>query len=357
MPKKIVFLSPYPFNQAPGQRFRYEQYLDLLSANDFEYEMLSFLSPETNRILYKKGHTIQKVTGVLSGFLRRFKHLTKCHNADFVFIYREASPIGYPFYEWFLAKIMRKKIIYDFDDAIWLPVASANNKFVLHLKYANKVSYICKLAYKISAGNDYLCANAKQFGAKNVVLNPTTIDTEKMHNQLKAQEKDRLTVGWTGTHSTLCYLDEIIPAIANLQRQFDFDFVVICNQNPKYDLPNYHYVEWKEATEISDLLQFHVGLMPLTHDAWAEGKCGFKALQYMALGVPALVSPVGVNKKIVDDGVNGFICDNLQEWESKLAILLNNRQKRIAMGKAAREKVLVNYSVQSNSQNFLDLFA
>lgn len=357
MSKKIIFLSPYPFNQAPGQRFRYEQYLELLKTNGFEYELLSFLSPATNQILYKKGYTFKKIVGVLDGFLRRFKHLAKCYNADYVFIYREASPIGYPFYEWFLTKIMRKKIIYDFDDAIWLPVVSANNKLALHLKYANKVKYICKLAYKVSAGNDYLCANAKKFGAKIVVLNPTTIDTEKMHNQLKTQEKDRLTIGWTGTHSTLCYLNEIVPIIANLQKQFDFNFVVICNQNPQYDLKNYQYVEWKEATEISDLLQLHIGLMPLTFDAWAEGKCGFKALQYMALGIPAVVSPVGVNTKIVDDDVNGYICNNLLEWENKLTILINDTQKRISMGKAAREKILKEYSVQSNSQNFLNLFS
>jgi glycosyltransferase involved in cell wall biosynthesis len=357
--KKICFWCPYPFNDAPGQRFRYEQYADLLREAGFDIVFLSFLDTETKKVLYQKGNYLKKITGVLKGYGRRFGHLISSRNADFVFIYREAAPLGFPFFEWFLTKMMKKKIIYDFDDAVWIPVVSKQNKLIFFLKNASKVAEICRFAYRISAGNQYLCDNAARFRGNyaGVFLNPTTIDTEKMHNRMKNQREGTLTVGWTGTHSTLCYLDEIVDIIKSLSEKYDFEFLVICNQNPNYDVKNFKFVEWREESEIEDLLALHIGLMPLSEDAWAAGKCGFKALQYMALGIPAVVSPVGVNRKIVEEGKTGFLCQNASEWESALEKLLQNADLREETGKKARDFVSENYSVKSNSKNFLNLFA
>ena len=96
--------------------------------------------------------------------------------------------------------------------------------------------------------------------------------------------------------------------------------------------------------------------MPLSEDKWANGKCGFKALQYMSLGVPALVSPIGVNTKIVDHGLNGFICDSLEEWEGTLRDCLMDRDKVVAVAKNSRKKIENYYSVKSNNDNFVNLF-
>ena len=96
--------------------------------------------------------------------------------------------------------------------------------------------------------------------------------------------------------------------------------------------------------------------MPLTDDPWSKGKCGFKALQYMSLGIPALVSPVGVNINIVDDGINGKVCHDLNEWEQTMEELINNKELKIIWGKEARKKIEAKYSVFSNSLNFIGLF-
>jgi glycosyltransferase involved in cell wall biosynthesis len=356
--KNIHFWCPYPYNTAPGQRFRYEQYLKILEEKGFQYKILSFLSPDIHKILYQKGQIFRKILGVTSGYFRRFGHLFQALSADYIFIYREAAPLGPAFFEFCLAKVFRKKIIYDFDDAIWIPVVSEQNKLAGFLKNADKVRKICRLAHKISAGNAYLCRNAADFRGttEGVVLNPTTIDTENMHNSLKKQDEGRLTVGWTGTHSTLCYLREILPALRKLSERHDFDFLVICNENPNFNLKNFRFLAWREESEINDLLQIHVGVMPLTHDAWAEGKCGFKALQYMALGIPAVISPVGVNKKIISEGEDGFLCETEQEWIIALEKLLSDAELRAYMGKNARQKILREYSVLSNTKNFLSLF-
>ncbi|HNC29433.1 MAG TPA: glycosyltransferase family 4 protein, partial [Cyclobacteriaceae bacterium] len=104
-------------------------------------------------------------------------------------------------------------------------------------------------------------------------------------------------------------------------------------------------------------LKLDIGVMPLTDDIWAKGKCGFKALQYMALGVPCVISPVGVNSEIVDNGVTGFLATTKNEWIEKLERLMADQKLREAMGKKGREKVEAEYSVKSNAANFLQLFS
>jgi glycosyltransferase involved in cell wall biosynthesis len=352
---KIAFICPYPKDIAPGQRFRYEQYLSILSDRNYSWKLYPFLSRETNNILYKKGYFLKKAWGVLKGFFSRIFLLFKISDFDYVFIFREATPIGPPFIEWIIARILKKKIIYDFDDAIWLPNTSKENKIAAGLKWHHKVKAICRWSYKISCGNAYLCDYASGFN-KNVVLNPTTIDTENLHNKIRDQHTRKTVIGWTGTHSTIRYLNMLLPVIKKLELHYDFTFLVISNKDPELTLKSYEYLNWNITSEIDDLLKMNIGVMPLEEDQWSQGKCGFKALQYMALGIPALVSPVGVNKIIVDQGENGFICANEQEWYEKLELLLKNEEERSRMGKAAREKVIQKYSVTSNTENFLSLF-
>jgi glycosyltransferase involved in cell wall biosynthesis len=190
-----------------------------------------------------------------------------------------------------------------------------------------------------------------------VVLNPTTIDTVNLHNQVKNQHTPKVVVGWTGTHSTVNYLNELVPVLQKLEQELDFEFRVISNRAPDFQLKSLVYVPWNKDNEITDLLQFNFGVMPLTDDKWAKGKCGFKALQYMSLGMPAVVSPVGVNTRIVTDGVDGFLCNTPAEWEAALRQLISNESLRAQMGHAARAKIEDHFSVVSNSGNFLSLFA
>ncbi len=355
-PKRILFLTPYPFDTAPGQRFRYEQYFGALTQAGLEYTIRTFLDVETNDILYKKGMVGKKAFGIVKGFLRRFKHLYEARGYDYVFVFRELAPIGPPVFEWILAKVLGKKMVYDFDDAIWLPNTSEHNQMAAKLKWHQKVGPICKWAYKVSCGNEYLCNYARQFNP-NVVLNPTTIDTEHHHNRIKNQDAAKVVIGWTGTHSTVSYLDELVPVLRKLEEDLDFEFKVISNRPPDFELKSLVYKHWAKDTEIDDLMDFNFGVMPLTDDPWARGKCGFKALQYMALGMPAVVSPVGVNTTIVADGVNGYLCNTPDEWEAALRKLISDHQLRIEMGQKARQTIVERYSVLSNTGSFLSLFA
>lgn len=356
--KKIIFLTPYPFDTAPGQRFRYEQYLDILKKNGYEIQLSSFLNKSTYSLLYHPGKKIQKIWGIFSGFIMRFASLPEITRCNFVFIFREASPVGPPVFEWIIAKLLRKKIIYDFDDAIWLTDNLNESRFEQLLRWRKKVSKICTWSYKVSCGNDYLYNYAKQFNAQ-VVLNPTTIDTENLHNpQLyKSKTSTQVTIGWTGSHTTLKYLKEIESVLQRIEHKFGIvKILVIANQKPELALRTLQFLPWRKQSEAIDLLKIDIGIMPLPDDEWTKGKCGFKALQYMAMGIPSIASPVGVNTLIVEHGKNGFLAKTEEDWFSYLNQLIEDHSLRATLGNSGRQKVIQNYSVLSNTANFLFLF-
>ena len=355
---RILFIIPYPPGRAPSQRFRFEQYLDVLTEAGHTYRLVPFLDEATWAILYKPGQTGRKVLGILAGLWRRLMLLFSVSGYDFVFIHREAAPIGPPVFEWIIAKVLGKKIIYDFDDAIWMKDPAGEQGIIGRLKWQQKVGSICRWAYKVSCGNSYLADYARQFNP-NTVINPTTLDTDLLHNQVRDQNQaGPPVIGWTGTHTTLRHLDLVWPVLERLEREGqEFVFHVISNEPPVYTgLRSLRYSPWRKQTEIPDLLQFNLGLMPLVDDPWARGKCAFKALQYMALGMPALVSPVGMNTEVVQDGTNGFVCATDEEWYQALRRLLASQPERARQGAAARRTIVERYSVASNTANFLNLF-
>lgn len=356
----ILFVVPYPAGRAPSQRFRFEQYLDALAAHGHRYRLAPFLTVATWNILYRPGHVSAKVLGILGGLARRVGLLFAVPAYDFVFIHREAAPIGPPVFEWVMTKLLGKRIIYDFDDAIWIKDPAGEQSFISRLKWQQKVSRICGWAHQVSCGNDYLRDYARQFNPA-AIINPTTLDTDRLHNQVRDQRLaagQPVVVGWTGTHTTLRHLDLVWPALARLEREgHRFEFRVIANQPPEpAGLRSLAYQPWRKDTEIPDLLEFHFGLMPLVDDPWARGKCAFKALQYMALGMPALVSPVGMNTEVVQDGQNGYVCATDEEWYQAIRRLLTDGPLRAQLGAAARRTIVERYSVASNQANFLALF-
>ena len=352
----ILFLVPYPEGRAPSQRFRFEQYFNALEKASYEYQVSSFLDHKVMSVLYDEGHTLIKVLAVAKGIIRRTADIFRAIRYDIVFIHRETTPIGPPLFEWILAKILKKKIIYDFDDAIWISNSSSSNSSLTPFKWNTKVKWICRWSWKVSCGNKYL----QQFALRvnqHAFINPTTIDTQFLHNRLKSHQQSVFTIGWTGTHSTIRYLAILENLFQRLEKEYEFILLVIGDKRPTLNLGSLRFVPWSKKTEIEDLLKIDVGIMPLRNDAWAKGKCGFKALQYMALGIPAIVSDVGVNSEIVDHNIDGWVCRTEEEWEIILRNLLDRKIDLASYSLAARRKIELKYSVTSNTPNFLHLFA
>ncbi len=352
----VLFIAPYPTSEAPSQRFRYEQYFRLLEEKGYTFKTSTFIDSASWKILYKPGHFFKKIMALLKGNLRRIGDLLSIYKYDVVFIHREVSPFGPALFVWIVTKVFRKYTIYDFDDAIWIPNASeSNSKLTMLFKRFSNVKDICKWVTVVSVGNKYLAEFASQYN-RNVVINPTTIETDGYHNLIKDHNTSKFVIGWTGSHSTLKYLNDIFPVILELEKSFDFEFHVIADVPPKLSSKSLKFVPWNKNTEINDLLAFNIGIMPLPDDVWSKGKCGFKALQYMALGIPAIVSNVGVNAEIVDHGKNGYICKTNDEWFLHLKMVLTQPALLKELSSNTRSKVVDYYSVKSNSENFLKLF-
>ncbi|PCJ01402.1 MAG: group 1 glycosyl transferase [Flavobacteriales bacterium] len=351
MKNKIAFIVPYPKGIAPSQRFRFEQYLTFLQEEQYATSIFPFLTDKDYNLIYQPGKILLKSSGIFLAFLKRFFLMFQLSGFNLVFIHREASPIGPPIFEWIIAKVLKKKIIYDFDDAIWLENTSDTNHFVSKIKRHSKVASICRWSSLILCGNHFLMDFAKQHNT-NVAYMPTTIDTQITDSQIKEHRNDDVTIGWTGTHSTIKYLYEIEDVLFELQEKLRFNFVVISNQKPQFKKLNFTYIPWNKEQEINDLLNLDIGIMPLLDNEWAKGKCGFKALQYMALEIPCIISPVGVNTRIIEHDINGYLAKTDNEWKEYLTSMILSKELRTKYGKKGRETIINNYSVIAHSQHF-----
>jgi len=353
---KILFLVPYPLGCAPSQRYRFEQYLKILEESEFEWEISPFINANTWSILYQDGHYFRKILGYIIGIVNRITLLFKVRKYRWIFIHREAIILGPAIYEWILAKILGKKIIFDFDDAIWISRTSSDTRLLNWFKCNKKTSHILGISNRVCVGNSFLAEYAKRFNPQVQII-PTTIDTNFQHRFLKDHRQSNLVIGWTGSQSTIPFLSELLPPLERLEKVFDFEFLVIADKDPHIPLKSYSFKKWKSESEIDDLMCIDIGLMPLPDDQWSLGKCSLKALQYMALGIPAVVSPIGVNKEVVDHQINGLHCNNANEWYLNIEKLLLDPQLRRDMGVNGRAKVINCYSIEANAERFLCLFS
>lgn len=353
---KILFLTPYPINSAPSQRFRFEQYFTYLTNNNIEIQTAPFLDEATWKIFYLRGYLLKKTLGILKGVINRHLLLLKIHQFDKVFIHREAAMIGPAYFEWLIVKVFRKKIIFDFDDAIWLKDVSDANENLSWLKLPNKTKSIIKYAHTVIAGNTHLANFALQFN-KNVSIIPTTIDTS-YHLPLQKKPTDKIKIGWTGSSTTNKHFELLKKVLATITSKFpQVEIIMISNvaiYNNEFDIK---FKKWNQQTEIEDLSQIDIGIMPLPNDEWAKGKCGFKGLQYMALEIPTIMSPVGVNTEIIHDGENGFLATTEEDWLNKLGLLIQSEGLRKKLGKTGRQTVIDKYSIEANKNKYLTLLS
>jgi glycosyltransferase involved in cell wall biosynthesis len=187
---------------------------------------------------------------------------------------------------------------------------------------------------------------------------PTTIDTDIHVPKPELRNQSAITIGWSGSISTIKHFEMILPVLKNLKEKYKEKLRVKIIGQKKYENTSLQVdcAEWGENTEVNELNSFDIGIMPLPDDEWARGKCGLKGLSYMACGVPAVMSNVGVNPQIIDNGVNGFLVKDENEWLEVLAKLIGNSDLRKKIGEAGRKTVVEKYSVLANRDKYLDAF-
>lgn len=351
---KVLAVVPSIYDTSPGQRFRLEQWEPLLKEKGVEITYSPFETDELRQILHQNGHALQKIQAVTKNMNRRRKQLDSVKDFDLVYVFREAALLGPA---WFERKIARSGVpmVFDFDDAIFVAYKSPANGYLSYLKFPNKTAEICRLSAHIMAGNQYLADYSRRFN-DHVTIIPTTIDTEKYRAVEKAGNAEVITIGWSGSFSTVQHLDTIRGVLQELAKDERFRLRVIGTPNYEISGVDVEALKWSSETEIKDLEKIDIGLMPLPDDEWSKGKCGLKALQYMALGIPTICSPVGVNSTIIRDGENGFLADGKQEWIEKLKRLLHSDELRKKFGSAGRKTVEENYSAKSQAPRVFEVF-
>lgn len=352
---RVLFMAAHRPGRSPSQRFRFEQYLSFLEHNGYDYNFSYLISESDDRKFYSKGNYLTKFSVLLSGAIRRYVEIQTANEYDIVFVQREAFMTGTTFFEKNISR-SRAMLIFDFDDSIWLSNVSDGNKNLEWLKDYNKTSRIIELADLVIAGNRYLEGYALQYNSRIAII-PTTIDTRE-YIRNGATPSNTICIGWSGSITTIQHFLYAIPFLRRIKEKYKYrvSFKVIGDKNYSNPELGIKGISWKKEREIVDLSSIDIGIMPLPDDEWAKGKCGLKGLQYMALEIPTVMSPVGVNTEIIEDGRNGFLAATENEWVEKLSLLIESEELRNKFGRAARKTVEERYSVESQKQNYLNCF-
>jgi glycosyltransferase involved in cell wall biosynthesis len=352
---RLLVLVAKPLGTAPAQRFRLEQWARHLSAQHrIELSFRVYESPELTEALYAPGK-LRKAYWLAHDTVRRARTLAEARAFDGVVVHREASTLGPAIYERAFSR-MGVPLIYDFDDAIWLQGAGSVNGVFSRLRFAGKTGTLCALASAVSAGSPHLARYAEARSSRVFVV-PTSIELADYPVAPPLTTDDPFVIGWSGSFSTLIHLERARAPIERLARRRKVVVRVVCNKAPERPFVGAEtiYVPWQEAGEAEELGRVHVGIMPLPDDEFARGKCGLKALQYMATGRPVVLSPVGVNVEIVRHGDNGFLADDDDAWMNALDRLASNRAEREAVGRAARETVERGYAAEHSAAKFAEV--
>ena len=352
---RILFVAAHRPDRSPSQRYRFEQYAPYWRSKGWDSEYAWLIDAEDDRYFYSKGKLVQKGLFFLRSWKRRRAHVAMASEFDIVFVQREAFMTGSTRFERAF-KRSGAKVVFDFDDAIWHMDVSDGNRYLRWLKKPAKTAELVAMADHVIAGNAYLAEYAGTHNA-HVSLFPTVIDTD-LYQPLQRPDDGRVVIGWTGSKTSVAHLKQALPALREVQRKYGdrVRFRIISDGVFVDQQLSVENLLWKSSTEVEDLNAIDIGIMPLPHNEWSRGKCGFKGLQYMGLGKAVVLDNIGVNSTIVQDGVNGFLASTDNEWVEKISRLVEDRDLRHRLGTEARRTVVRDYSVQAWRDKYLDLF-
>ena len=350
---RVLFLIPHP-REGASSRYRVLQYLPYLEARGIHCTVSSFLSPRFYRIAYQPGHWGAKIGCFLASSLRRLWDLVRSNWYDLVFIHLEAFPLGPPFIEWMLS-LRGVPILFDLDDAIFLPRSSMTNLLIGWLRRPEKTASILRWSRSVITCNDYLRQYAEQFNPRVHVI-PTCVDVSQFFIKPNGTPRSRPLIGWVGSHSTAPYLDLLRPVLGSLKKRHDFAFKIVGSSIPfRVDGVEVIQEPWTLDKDISYFQELDIGVYPLPEEPWVLGKTGFKTVQYMAVGVPCVASDIGRNREIIRDGINGFLAKSEDEWVEKLGRLISDPGLRARLGQSGRATVEENYSVGVHVQRLVSV--
>lgn len=312
-----------------GTRYRFPQFMPYLEEHGIEVDLQR----------------------IVSSPLRFLGMLNTLGKADIVVILRKLSS---PWKQQLIRRFA-KKIVFEYDDSIMYRSSRWSNQYSDTRR--SRFERMVKTCDLVITGNQFLKGEATKYvHAGKVHVIPTVVDLERYPSKSYSSSKNNIMLGWLGSRGTLYYLKKLVPVLTEIGKRFPFvQLKIVCNDF--LDVPNMKVInkEWSEEDEVVDLQSFDIGLGPLTDDVWTRGKCGLKLVQYLAVGVPVVCSPVGANKEIVADGKVGFWARDDKEWIERLSLLITNPDLRQKMGELGRERIEQKYSLQAIAPKLVDM--
>ena len=347
---RVLALTKYGHNAA-STRQRFLQYGPRLEAAGFT---LSHAPLFDDSYLEKINRGLrQNFWRITLAYAERLAFLIRHSDADIIWVQYELFPFMPALIER-LAFMRGKPVIVDYDDAFFHNYDLHESKLVRKL-LGRKMAPLIRGAVSIVAGNQYLAKYVGRWN-ENVVIIPTVVDTDAYVPQREGVVDRPVTIGWIGSPTTwTVYVRPYLELLQEICKVTGARLLVVgagdSAQRDHFD--GMILRSWVESREVSDIHEMDLGIMPLPDDPWARGKCGYKLIQYMACGLPVVASPVGVNTDIVDDGVNGFLARDLDEWRAALTRLINDANLRRTMGSAGRRRAVAAYSLEAQAPRLI----
>ncbi len=327
----VLGLTSYPVESATA-RYRLEQFIAPLADRGITLTFKPFLDSKAFEMLYQRRALPYTALALLKSGLRRLADLLLLNQADAVFVQREAMIFGPPLIEWMTVRLFKRPMVLDLDDATYVPYTSPTyGKFGRALKCVGKTARII----------------------------PTVVDTA-IFKPAPRRDEHPVVLGWIGTHSTFPYLESIFPVLSELAKEYEFRLKIVGAGKDEVSIPGVEVenLRWKLAREVADFQSIDIGLYPIDASSysgkWAAGKSGFKAIQYMAVGIPYVATPVGGSAEIGEPDTTHFFATTSDEWRLALEILLSDVERSQRMGAAGRRHVVEHYDLQAQADKLAE---
>jgi glycosyltransferase involved in cell wall biosynthesis len=346
----VLALASYPI-EAAATRYRLAQFVAPLTEHNIQLTIHPLIDSELFAQLYAPGALPSKAAKLLRSTLARLLDVVQATRADVILVQREAAIFGPPLLEWFMARLLRRPMVLDLDDATYVPYTSPTyGRFTKALKFFGKTDYLIRWSRTVVCGNQTIAEYVSSRGGHTEII-PTVVDLEKFRPR-ESHSESVPVVGWVGSHSTFPFLESILPALSELAKSHSFKLKIVGSGKAEVSVAGVEVenLEWNLEREIEDFRSIDIGLYPLSADNnWTLGKSGFKAIQWMAVGVPYVVTPIGAAAQIGEPNVTHYFADTQDEWIAKLKLLLTDSDKRRAMGAAGRQHALAHFGVAAQA--------
>lgn len=339
MKRGLVF-SKYD-TRAASTRQRFVQAMPYLALKNITVDIAPLFGNQYLDQLFTQGK--RSSSAVLQAYATRFYTLLTRNNYDFFWVHCELFPYLPGMFE-SLVGMAKKPIIYDYDDAIFHQYDQHRDP-VVRAMLGNKLQLLLKRSNMAFCGNAYLAAYAEKYCKRTEII-PTTVDITLYQPIVSKTLREVPMLGWIGSPSTWRYCQPLMDIFSSFIKENTLTMLAVGAEHAATPRTGMEFRHWQEETEVRDIQSMDIGIMPIPDEPWARGKCGYKLIQYMACGLPVIASPVGVNREIVQHGVNGFLASTENEWRETINTLACDSALRQRMGLAGRAIVEQRYSIQ-----------